>query len=1693
MSTELDPSPAPREKAHKKEKVRYEKKGEKKRKRDDYTEPQHLPSKKSRAETSQNTDVVVEQPSTPSGSIEASPFHIQTSSLYLPLSPISQLYPLKGLCAEHLSPLILTYYPPFHGVLLSYSNVQLSENPSTSTSSAGKILARSVDEYAVNFIWVTADFLIFEPQRGGWIEGWINLQNEGHLGLVCWNLFNASIERKWLPKTWNWIGAHKGPEQENKHKKRKNTQETTVDGVDEGEGYFEDADRQKIEGAIRFRVRDMESSPTSEKEKGFLSIEGSLLSEEIEMDLLAQERTRGKGEGRSRRVDGLEKVMSGGLAGPVIDTRLPTSEPIHAVFCAHAGDGLIIKGLDPTVSAELKARKTPPPLRVAYRLPAKQHPLHLEVEFSKRHALPPTQVLWTVTNLRPPYTAAGSSGTISQLLEQVNEVIPLESEHWGLEDYVVEVQGFECLHFSELTTVLKEEDQVSIRPLQTYDLRSRKLSGRHQISYDGKHLIDGVAFGRPFLRLTDRPAISIPPRKRRRLMHGDDGADSTGGAVSDGQVVLRADFFNTDEDKDDSEQDEQFVHEDDDETALADELRDLQRESDNMLGVNDHQNSQSPNRAMHLLESGKSQGRLTRSRQGVHELQLDDGKILKLIDEHGRPYPGEYRNALLDYYTQDHVASETTPGPTSKRRKRVARALNVTPKVVSSITHASKGSNRRSSTDSVKSVRFEEPGYDASGASLTVEEDESNDEDFRPDGPIDSDEESDKENFEPRDPLSDSSTVSSESESESSDTSSSLSSSSSSSSNEDGSDSEPEEASSHKKDTTAAKEAIGKTLTADSSEKASQKQQEYGHSPGRNVPPGQGQAGTRKRNQRRRDHKKIEYLKKVGLLPSHATRQDYMLWEKTSKTPANMDEAQQPVDFQSKKLDERREMERKRKELLESIASGGVEMGRAEANPSTEPTEVSTGNADAIMHESPDNQAQTPAIASESPLSKETASEPPRRRAKLDLASSRRLLFGSLGLRTPKTKDDEQTMREKLMEQARPATSGTDVQASKASMDVGTRIENELWQGDDSWKSKVIVKAVECCHDGVELSTPPFPFVQRWDPQQRGAGKAGSRGGKTKKRKRNQPQYHQEGEEQYDFQDALEVQHGNGEAALEPKNDDPGQTPPEQRPDSDEIDGAVNDQLMRDADGISATAPENVEEPKDLPMLPQDISSIASLVKEHAVPGAIIAFKQLDMSQETNWQPKISDFRTAVIDKVVDDETLQMTLSKRDRSKKDKKYDEETGERIYTKFEMPDYDDEGAGEDDGFIEVFFMDLIEPMLVQAAKTQSASPSEQQHAAHVSHDTGNTDIVEDAKNGMQSDQGANLTAEEAEKVLYDDEPLEVNEEVRKEILKLMKDVGFRSSVGPEVVPTDQEGNGEVNSAPKDHNKRVSENNAQGDSGSPSSPKFNGFGSSPAPEEEDNGPSPSPYRETSSHRKSGSPSSNINTHIGGAGSSDDRNLNIQQNAQDGLRNDNPMFDEDEQEQLANGSEGASDTIQAGSSKRLQRLFTSSSPPVAASAIRRSRKTSFKPNNKSIGGHDGASSDNDFPSLDTVFSTARSSVETSAPNRNGKQRLPSGGKADPTSLPRQKASLDVYLANEAFDDASTPRPSQVPPGSQIVDLTLSSDPVNPVDDDSEYHEGSELPSGSGWVNKRKTRSAHPSTALGKRSIGRLRKNRSL
>ena len=37
------------------------------------------------------------------------------------------------------------------------------------------------------------------------MEGSVNLQTEGHIGVVCFGKFNASIEARRLPPDWKWV------------------------------------------------------------------------------------------------------------------------------------------------------------------------------------------------------------------------------------------------------------------------------------------------------------------------------------------------------------------------------------------------------------------------------------------------------------------------------------------------------------------------------------------------------------------------------------------------------------------------------------------------------------------------------------------------------------------------------------------------------------------------------------------------------------------------------------------------------------------------------------------------------------------------------------------------------------------------------------------------------------------------------------------------------------------------------------------------------------------------------------------------------------------------------------------------------------------------------------------------------------------------------------------------------------------------------------------------------------------------------------------------------------------------------------------------------------------------------------------------------------------------------------------------
>ncbi|PHH91260.1 hypothetical protein CDD83_1177 [Cordyceps sp. RAO-2017] len=139
----------------------------------------------------------------------------------------------------------------------------------------------------------------------------------------------------------------------------------------------------------------------------------------------------------------------------------------------------------------------------------------------QRHGVPDVKLVWPCER--------SDDLTVSKFLAQISQVIPLEGGEWGLEDYVVELADglggtYECLHFQPISQILQSDDQVLIRCLQGEDLKRRRLNGRHQITSDGKHLIDGLVFGRPWLRSPrDRPALELPPRKRVRTALDYDG------------------------------------------------------------------------------------------------------------------------------------------------------------------------------------------------------------------------------------------------------------------------------------------------------------------------------------------------------------------------------------------------------------------------------------------------------------------------------------------------------------------------------------------------------------------------------------------------------------------------------------------------------------------------------------------------------------------------------------------------------------------------------------------------------------------------------------------------------------------------------------------------------------------------------------------------------------------------------------------------------------------------------------------------------------------------------------------------------------------------------------------------------------------------------------------------------------------
>ncbi|KAF5018968.1 hypothetical protein F66182_9031 [Fusarium sp. NRRL 66182] len=219
------------------------------------------------------------------------PFFTQTVSLYEPLFPIGWAQPVTNCQHQHLRHLQNKYVPSLRGVLLDYKNVAFGENPgragaATDDESPATVMAKG--EAAVGFGWITADVDLFVPSRGAWMEGSVNLQTEGHIGVVCFGKFNASIEARRLPPDWKWV-PNESPEAQGFEETA-----SVITADDHGvvrqihsTGFWADGNGDKVKGKIRFRIRNFDVGTSGET--SYLSLEGTMLDKAGEKTVVAEE------------------------------------------------------------------------------------------------------------------------------------------------------------------------------------------------------------------------------------------------------------------------------------------------------------------------------------------------------------------------------------------------------------------------------------------------------------------------------------------------------------------------------------------------------------------------------------------------------------------------------------------------------------------------------------------------------------------------------------------------------------------------------------------------------------------------------------------------------------------------------------------------------------------------------------------------------------------------------------------------------------------------------------------------------------------------------------------------------------------------------------------------------------------------------------------------------------------------------------------------------------------------------------------------------------------------------------------------------------------------------------------------------------------------------------------------------------
>lgn len=219
-------------------------------------------------------------------------FHKLSVSLHVSLAPCFNRDPFRGVKVQHLDPMLMTYSSIARGVVIAYSDLRLSKENIDEDSNDQKGLAKIANSSPFSFLWALVSLLIWKPQVGDVMEGYIYMQTPSHIGLLIHDTFNASIKKFNIPDDWNFV-----PNQEDEY-----LEDNDGHSKFKSFGYWMDNTGARVEGRLRFTVKSIHTTGK------VVSLEGTLLNPSSEKDaqpvtFLANESSQSESTSHHKKFD----------------------------------------------------------------------------------------------------------------------------------------------------------------------------------------------------------------------------------------------------------------------------------------------------------------------------------------------------------------------------------------------------------------------------------------------------------------------------------------------------------------------------------------------------------------------------------------------------------------------------------------------------------------------------------------------------------------------------------------------------------------------------------------------------------------------------------------------------------------------------------------------------------------------------------------------------------------------------------------------------------------------------------------------------------------------------------------------------------------------------------------------------------------------------------------------------------------------------------------------------------------------------------------------------------------------------------------------------------------------------------------------------------------------------------------------